>query len=217
MDRRTFVKSTLSVLGAPVIGGERGPWGTRSARTRAQSQDVLVDRSAQDDPRPPKGERPYQETVVQVENPGEGVPVSLIIDDSTCLVNMAHYGIPQFRQAFPDRYGQDWKSLPREIPDSFVRSFVRWSREHGVKGKYSIVPYPACVGWVDRFTLSVPDDARSGGEGRPPVLSRPQEEKRRLTRTDSGPPLAAGTWREENGRITYCFDLPVGESRLRLG
>jgi len=88
---------------------------------------------------------------VQVENPGGGVPVSLIIDDSTCLVNMAHYGIPQFRQAFPDRYGQDWKSLPREIPDAFVRRFVEWSRRHGVKGKYSIVPYPACVGWVDRF------------------------------------------------------------------
>ena len=24
------------------------------------------------------------------------VPVSLIIDDSTCLVNMAHFGIPEF-------------------------------------------------------------------------------------------------------------------------
>jgi len=26
----------------------------------------------------------------------------------------------------------------------------RWCHEHGIKGKYSIVPYPACVGWLDR-------------------------------------------------------------------
>jgi hypothetical protein len=77
------------------------------------------------------------------------VPVSFIIDDSTCLVNLAHFAIPQFAEVFPDRYKQDWRKLPREIPDSFVRTFAEWCREHGIKGKYSIVPYPACVGWVD--------------------------------------------------------------------
>jgi hypothetical protein len=76
--------------------------------------------------------------------------VSLIIDDSTCLVNLAHFCIPQFNEVFPDRYPQDWRRLPREIPDSFVREFGEWCRAHGVKGKYSIVPNPACVGWLDR-------------------------------------------------------------------
>jgi hypothetical protein len=75
----------------------------------------------------------------------------MIIDDSTCLVNMAHYGIPQFGEVFPDQYKQDWRKLPREIPDSFVREFGEWCHENGVKGKYSIVPYPACTGWVNRF------------------------------------------------------------------
>jgi hypothetical protein len=79
------------------------------------------------------------------------VPVSLIIDDSTCLVNLAHYGIPQFAEVFPDQYKQDWRRLPREIPDSFVREFGEWCQENGVKGKYSVVPYPACTGWVNRF------------------------------------------------------------------
>jgi len=101
--------------------------------------------SAQD-----KGLRPSQAGDVAVLNPQNRVPVSLIIDDSTCLVNMAHFGIPHFATAWPDRYKQDWRSLPREIPDSFVRKFGRWCHEHGVKGKYSIVPYPACVGWLDR-------------------------------------------------------------------
>ncbi len=96
------------------------------------------------------GERPQQDENVRVLNPRGRVPVSFIIDDSTCLVNLAHYGIPHFTEAFPKRYKQDWRKLPREIPDSFVRKFGQWCREHGVKGKYSVVPYPACVGWVDR-------------------------------------------------------------------
>ncbi|AMV21421.1 hypothetical protein VT03_26195 [Planctomyces sp. SH-PL14] len=100
---------------------------------------------------PPPGERPpARPDGVQVLNPRGRVPVSLIIDDSTCLVNLAHFCIPHFAEVYPDRYRQDWRKLPREIPDTFVRSFGEWCREHGVKGKYSVVPYPACVGWVDR-------------------------------------------------------------------
>jgi hypothetical protein len=88
---------------------------------------------------------------VEVLNPFNRVPVSLIIDDATCLVNMAYYGIPQFAEVFPEQYKQDWRKLPREIPDSFVREFGEWALENGVKGKYSVVPYPACTGWVNRF------------------------------------------------------------------
>jgi len=88
---------------------------------------------------------------VEVVNPRNRVPVSFIIDDSTTLVNLAHFGIPQFAEVFPENYKQDWRSLPREIPDSFVREFGEWCHEHGIKGKYSIVPYPACTGWVNQF------------------------------------------------------------------
>src|SRR5215204_189124 len=76
------------------------------------------------------GERPGRQLKdVTVVNPRDRVPVSLIIDDSTCLVNLAHFGIPHFAEAFPDRYKQDWKSLPREIPDSFVRKFGEWCQQ----------------------------------------------------------------------------------------
>jgi len=88
---------------------------------------------------------------VQVVNPSGLPPISFIIDDSTALVNMAHYGIPQFKEVFPEQYKQDWKSLPREIPDSFVMEFGEWCNQHGVKGKYSMVPYPACTGWLNRY------------------------------------------------------------------
>ncbi|HEY2154643.1 MAG TPA: hypothetical protein VGH33_03370 [Isosphaeraceae bacterium] len=96
------------------------------------------------------GERPPKPQGVDVLNPRGRVPVGLIIDDSTCLVNLAHFCIPQFAEVFPDRYTQPWKTLPRAIPDAFVRRFGEWCHEHGVKGKYSVIPYPACVGWLDR-------------------------------------------------------------------
>jgi len=100
----------------------------------------------------PLGERATQHKSVEVLNPCNRVPLSFIVDDSTCLVNMGHFCMPQFAAAWRDRdeYDRPWQSWPREIPDSFVREFGEWCSEQGVKGKYSIVPYPACVGWLDR-------------------------------------------------------------------
>ncbi len=88
---------------------------------------------------------------VTVELPRKRVPVSYIIDDSTALVNLAYYGIPQFAEVFPMQYLQDWRSLSTEIPDEFVIEFMEWCQLHGVRGKYSMVPYPACTGWLHRF------------------------------------------------------------------
>ncbi len=98
------------------------------------------------------GQRPPQAAGVEVLHPRGRVPLSLFIDDSTSLVNLAYYAMPQFAAAWPDRaeYWKDRRSWPREIPDSFVREFAEWCADRGVKGKYSLVPYPACVGWLDR-------------------------------------------------------------------
>ena len=96
------------------------------------------------------GDRPKSTEGVTVLNPRGRVPISFIIDDSTCLVNLAHYCIPHFAEVYPDKFKQNWKKLPREIPDSFVREFGEWCGERGIKGKYSVIPYPACVGWIDR-------------------------------------------------------------------
>jgi hypothetical protein len=131
LSRRRFLQSSAAFLAA----------------IHAWPRDTAV---AQDHTRVEPGERPPRVDGIVVENPRLRVPVSLIIDDSTCLVNLAHFAIPQFAQIFPDRYTQPWKLLPREIPDAFVEKFAGWCHEHGVKGKYSIVPYPACVGWLDR-------------------------------------------------------------------
>jgi len=100
----------------------------------------------------PPGQRPEQAEGVEVLHPRGRVPLSFFIDDSTCLVNMGYFCMPQFAEAWPDReaYHKPWKTWPREIPDSFLRRFGEFCAEHGVRGKFSIVPYPCCVGWLDR-------------------------------------------------------------------
>ena len=106
------------------------------------------------------GERPVRTKDVHVRNPRNRVPVGLIIDDSTCLVNLNRFAMPQFDAAWGGKREvsrRDWKSWPTEIPDDFVRKFGDWCGENGVKGKYSIVPYPACVGRLD---LEVPGWSR---------------------------------------------------------
>ena len=129
VDRRAFLKA--SIAGAAAFSSVR--WNQPCAGQIA-------------------GERPDQSDTVVVENPRLKVPVSFIIDDSTCLVNLAHFAMPQFSEAWPGRadYRKPWWTWPREIPDSFVRQFGEWCAEREIKGKYSIVPQPACVGWVDR-------------------------------------------------------------------
>jgi hypothetical protein len=100
------------------------------------------------------GDRPPRAEGVTVLNPRARVPVGLIIDDSTCLVNLNRFTMPQFDQAFAGAnktYHRNWREWPVEIPDAFVRKFGEWCAGAGVKGKYSIVPYPACVGRLDRL------------------------------------------------------------------
>jgi hypothetical protein len=100
------------------------------------------------------GDRPVRAATVRVLNPQTRVPIGLIIDDSTCLVNLNRFAVPQFDVAFAGAnatYQRDWRDWPLEIPDSFVRKFGEWCAANGVKGKYSIVPFPACVGRLDRM------------------------------------------------------------------
>ena len=100
------------------------------------------------------GERPKPAPDgVEVLNPRNRVPVSFIIDDSTCLVNLNKFAIPQFADAWGENsnyHRYNWRDWPSEIPDDFVRRFADWCGAHGVKGKYSVVPFPACVGRLDR-------------------------------------------------------------------
>jgi hypothetical protein len=126
-DRRAFLKSSAALTAATA-------WSAASSAAWAD----------------PQGNKAL--TLVGIELPRLRVPLSFIIDDSTSLVNMGRFCMPQFATAWPERkeYDQPWQSWPSEIPDDFLRRFGEWCAERGVRGKFSMVPYPACVGWLDR-------------------------------------------------------------------
>jgi hypothetical protein len=137
--RRRFLQSSSAIAAAAILQ-------PRLLQGRAFSAAPVLQQQS------PPGERPRQDPTLGLLFPRGRIPATFIIDDSTCLVNMGHFCIPQFHSCYPDRpaYQKPWQTFPREIPDSFVREFGEWCSAHGVKGKYSIVPYPACVGWLDR-------------------------------------------------------------------
>src|SRR5947207_7439712 len=88
------------------------------------------------------GIRPSQDKSVEVLHPRGRVPLGFIIDDSTCLVNMGKFCIPQFKAAWPQNplYRKPCKDWPAEIPDAFLREFGEFCAAHGVRGKFSMVP-----------------------------------------------------------------------------
>ncbi|MGI8912787.1 MAG: hypothetical protein ACR2JY_03170 [Chloroflexota bacterium] len=75
------------------------------------------------------------------------VPLSLIIDDSTALINLNYF----FLRDRNRHLGQDqrWADVPVVTPESFTREWGEWCRDHGVRGKFSVVPNPANIGRLD--------------------------------------------------------------------
>ena len=90
---------------------------------------------------------------ITVLNPARRVPVGLIIDDSTCLVNLNRFAMPQFDAAFggasktylPQLARVAGRDSRRVRPQ--VRRVVRGARR---EGQIQHRPYPACVGRLDR-------------------------------------------------------------------
>lgn len=97
---------------------------------------------------------------VTVCNPLLRTPLSLIVDDSCPVINLTYFWIQQ-RHAWktqhqpnipPDRWEGDatqHKNMPQTIPADFAWEWAEWCWENGVKGKFSLIPYPAGMGRVD--------------------------------------------------------------------
>ncbi len=75
------------------------------------------------------------------------VPLSLIIDDSTVLLNLNYFWM---RDRNPvDGHNRRWEDVPVVHPESFTRQWAELCLEHGVRGKFSVIPCPAAVGRID--------------------------------------------------------------------
>jgi hypothetical protein len=75
------------------------------------------------------------------------IPLSLIIDDSTVLVNLNYFWM---RDRNPvDGQNRRWEDVPAVHPESFTREFGEFCLASGVRGKFSVVPCPAALGRID--------------------------------------------------------------------
>lgn len=70
------------------------------------------------------------------------IPVSLIIDDSG-VADMSYFHGP---------------SVPHQllVPTSFAKAFAALCRKNGIKGKFSVVPMPGCLGRIDEKLNRIP-------------------------------------------------------------
>ena len=75
------------------------------------------------------------------------VPLSIIFDDSTVLVNLNYFFMRD--RNLVDGENRRWQDVPIVHPESFVREFAEWCLENDVRGKYSVVPCPAALGRID--------------------------------------------------------------------
>ena len=84
------------------------------------------------------------------------VPLSIIFDDSTMLVNLNYFFLRD-RIRVDREHGQGcvvesnrrFEDLPVVHPESFTREFAEFCIDNDVKGKYSVVPCPAALGRID--------------------------------------------------------------------
>ncbi|OHB64295.1 MAG: hypothetical protein A2Y77_05550 [Planctomycetes bacterium RBG_13_62_9] len=98
---------------------------------------------------------------VTVGNPLLRTPLSLIIDDSCPVINKAYYWIKQRHdwrlRHEPNSPPFGWEvhydklgSMPNTIPAAFAAEWGNWCGEQGIKGKFSMVPFPAGMGRIDK-------------------------------------------------------------------
>ncbi len=98
---------------------------------------------------------------VSICNPLCRTPLALIVDDSCPVINLAYYWIKQ-RHEWKQRHHpgiapEAWEgdaakveAMPRTIPADFAAKWGEWCGEQGVKGKFSLIPFPAGVGRIDQ-------------------------------------------------------------------
>jgi hypothetical protein len=76
------------------------------------------------------------------------VPITLLVDDCSPVNPMFFHDPP-----YPH---------PLLIPNAFVRDFARLCARHGVRGKFSVLPMPCCLGGIDGRLNHVPPRQLAG-------------------------------------------------------
>ena len=78
---------------------------------------------------------------ITIEKPRLGMPVSLILDDGVPVINALYYYHLQVKQK---EYDQHVSRIPLDFLEQFVGVVQKW----GMRGKFTIIPYPAGLGTI---------------------------------------------------------------------
>ncbi len=116
----------------------------------------------------PPGSGPSSALKVSFCNPLLRTPLSLIIDDSCPVINKAWYWIQQRHEwrlkHHPDSPPLGWEihydklpQMPKTVTASFAAKWGEWCGEQGIRGKFSLIPFPAGVGRIDRGFPGFPE------------------------------------------------------------
>jgi len=84
---------------------------------------------------------PYEPQPI-VEFPNLRVPVALIVDDGCPCINPVWYIRNQVNK-------QPEPAHERTIPLDFMKMFCDWIQEAGIRGDFTVLPYPAGLGRID--------------------------------------------------------------------
>lgn len=77
-----------------------------------------------------------------VEHPNLRAPIALIVDDPAPCINPLWY----FRHQVD---GQENPTHERAIPLDFMEEWCSWVRESGIRGDFTVLPFPAGLGRID--------------------------------------------------------------------
>jgi len=85
--------------------------------------------------------------------PNLRTPISFIVDDSTPCINPLYYYRLQVGPSTPEYYSET-----KGIPNDLLIEFAQIVTECGVKGKFTVLPYPAGLGsietWLEGYSVS---------------------------------------------------------------
>lgn len=90
---------------------------------------------------------------LRIEMPNLRTPFSFIVDDSTPCINPLYYYRLQVGPSSPEYYSET-----KGIPNDLLVEFAKIVAESGVKGKFTVIPYPAGLGsietWLEGYSVS---------------------------------------------------------------
>lgn len=82
-----------------------------------------------------------QDLKVSIEKPRLSYPVSLVIDDGVPCINLLHY---YNLQVIPEKKEKHEPTIPLDLMEQFAEVVHR----HGIRGKFTVIPYPAGLGTI---------------------------------------------------------------------